>query len=407
MPPCIHPSIQPTTTMTPASPITQPSPAIPVAQPPPIPHGETSIHASDDYSPAMEVPSNESESTGPPWLITPDSLIVDYEVKRAIDELVKGHYKEAWTGWGKVPKDLRQRIFTAFKGIYTWEPQHESSVLRHFSHEASEWLKKNLYLAHKLYKAPFPWMGPAVWEGLQRYWELEEFKRISEKNKQNRPEIGSSSTVIYRGGSVSTAVHRLRLAEELGREPTPKECFIRTHGKKDSTLEAGRATKIVEQFEKAIVDKCSQGVDDDSINQDELWDEIAIGSRNRVVGKGNIVRQMTSSNYKLRSGPSESTEQLRNKVKELQEELARSRAEADAELARRELFESSLLAALRVQGIDLSSMPTTARTPHAPRAPTGESQTHADEHSPMLKRVRVSPSTDNSLDDFENDVGQD
>ncbi|XP_039129037.1 uncharacterized protein LOC120265221 [Dioscorea cayenensis subsp. rotundata] len=356
--------------MTPASPITQPSPAIPIAQPPPIPHGETSIHASDDYSPAMEVPSNESESTGPPWLITPDSLIVDYEVKRAIHELVKGHYKEAWTGWGKVPKDVRQRIFTAFN-------------------------------------APFPWMAPVVWEGLQRYWESEEFKRISEKNKQNRAEIGSSSTVIYRGGSVSTAVHRLRLAEELGREPTPKECFIRTHGRKDGTLEAGRATEIVEQFEKAIVDKCSQGVDDDSINQDELWDEIAIGSRNRVVGKGNIVRQMTSSNYKLRSGPSESTEQLRNKVKELQEELARSRAEADAELARCELFESSLLVALRVQGIDLSSIPTTARTPHAPRVPTGESQTHVDEHSPMLKSVLVSPSTDNSLDDFEDDVDRD
>jgi len=88
------------------------------------------------------------------------------------------------------------------------------------------------------------------------------------------------------------------------------------------------------------------------------------------------------------------------------EELARSRADADAELARRELFESSLLAALRVQGIDLSSMPTIAHTPHAPRAPTGESQTHADEHSPMLKRVRASPSTDNSLDDFDDDVGR-
>ncbi|KAH7672161.1 hypothetical protein IHE45_09G035800 [Dioscorea alata] len=115
MPPCIHPNIQPTTTMTPLPPITQPSPAIPLAQSPPVPHGETSAHASDDYSSAMEVPSNESNSIGPPWLITPDSLIVDYEVKRAIHELVKGHYKEPWTGWGKVPKDVRQRIFTAFR----------------------------------------------------------------------------------------------------------------------------------------------------------------------------------------------------------------------------------------------------------------------------------------------------
>lgn len=36
-----------------------------------------------------------------------------------------------------------------------------------------------------MYKAPFPCMDPIVWEGLQRYWELEEFKKINEKDKQN------------------------------------------------------------------------------------------------------------------------------------------------------------------------------------------------------------------------------
>ncbi|XP_039133240.1 uncharacterized protein LOC120270287 [Dioscorea cayenensis subsp. rotundata] len=116
-----------------------------------------------------------------------------------------------------------------------------------------------------------------------------------------------------------------------------------------------------EEFDKEIVDKCSQGVDENSINQDELWDEIAIGSCNRVVGKGNIVRQMSSSIYKSRLGSSKSTKQLCNRVKELEEELARPHAEADdrlqasdnqlqAESACRKLFESSLLAALRGQG---------------------------------------------------------
>ena len=49
-----------------------------------------------------------------------------------------------------------------------------------------------------------------------------------------------------------------------------------------------------EQFDKVIVDKCNQGVDENSINKDELWDKIAIGSRNRVVEKGNIVRSIYS-----------------------------------------------------------------------------------------------------------------
>ncbi|XP_039124040.1 uncharacterized protein LOC120260596 isoform X2 [Dioscorea cayenensis subsp. rotundata] len=38
-----------------------------------------------------------------------------------------------------------------------------------------------------------------------------------------------------------------------------------------------------EEFDKALVDKCSQGVNENSINQDELWNEVAIGSHNRVI----------------------------------------------------------------------------------------------------------------------------
>lgn len=118
---------------------------------------------------------------------------------------------------------------------------------------------------------------------------------------------------------------------------------------------------------------------------------------------------MSSINYKPRLGFPESTEQLHNRFKEMEDKLARSRAEANdrlqAELARRELFGSSLLAALCGQGIDLSSKPIVARMPYAPRALTGKSQTHANEHSPMLKRSRISPSTHNSFEDLEDDVG--
>ncbi|XP_039136765.1 uncharacterized protein LOC120274079 isoform X1 [Dioscorea cayenensis subsp. rotundata] len=306
-------------------------------------------------------------------------------------------------------------MFTTFRGIYTWESQHESMILCHFNHEASEWLKKHLYLARTLYKAPLEWMTPSVWESLQKYWGSEEFKKISEQNKKNRAVNGSSSIVIYRGGSVSTAIHRLRLIEELGREPTPKECFIRTHGKKDGTLEGERATQIVEQFDKALADKRDQGEDENSINQNELWDRIAIGSRNRVLGKGNISRQMSSINYKPRSGPSQSSGQLYDQINELQAELAKTqakhnamlaehdtmRAEHDAmriEWARRESFEMSLLAALRLKGIDLSDMHVATLTRSIPRAPTVEAQSHVDEHSPTRKRPRTTLVADNTLD---------
>ncbi|XP_039145086.1 uncharacterized protein LOC120282348 [Dioscorea cayenensis subsp. rotundata] len=146
MPPCIHPNIQapevsPSITQSPQT-----------SQPPLTPHAEASTHVSEGQHEATEDQSNESNSTGPPWFITPDSVVIDYEVKKAIHDLVQGHYKEPWTGWGKVPRDVRQRMFTAFRGIYTWESHHESIILCHFNHEASEWLKKHLYLARTLYK---------------------------------------------------------------------------------------------------------------------------------------------------------------------------------------------------------------------------------------------------------------
>ena len=76
-------------------------------------------------------------------------------------------------------------------------------------------VEKNLYLAHNFYKAPFVWMTPAVWDSLQRHWESKELKKINKKNIHNRAENESSSTLIYRGGSISLAVHHLSLVMYL------------------------------------------------------------------------------------------------------------------------------------------------------------------------------------------------
>ena len=88
------------------------------------------------------------------------------------------------------------------------------------NHEASEWLKKQMYNARKLYTAPLDWMTPPVWEGLQKYWESERFKKQSEANKKNRASSSESSSLVYRGGSVSTAVHVRRRVIS----PKPLDC---------------------------------------------------------------------------------------------------------------------------------------------------------------------------------------
>ncbi|XP_039129340.1 uncharacterized protein LOC120265476 [Dioscorea cayenensis subsp. rotundata] len=177
-----------------------------------------------------------------------------------------------------------------------------------------------------------------------------------------------------------------------------------------------KGMRFLEQFDKALADKRDQGEDENSINQNELWDLIAIGSRNRVLGKGNISKKMSSINYKTRSGHSQSSGQLYDQIKELRAELAKTQAKHNAmlaehdimrakhdamwiEWARRESFEMSLLAALRLKGIDLSDMHVATLTPSIPRAPTVEAQSHVDEHSPTRKRLRTTLVADNTLDD--------
>ncbi|XP_039115779.1 uncharacterized protein LOC120251288 [Dioscorea cayenensis subsp. rotundata] len=147
-----------------------------------------------------------------------------------------------------------------------------------------------------------------------------------------------------------------------------------------------------EQFDKALADKRDQGEDENSINQNELWDRIAVGSRNRVLGKGNISRKMSSINYKPRSGPSQSSGQLYDQIKELQAELAKK-----PKLSIMQCL-PSMIRSLRLKGIDLSDMHVATLTRSIPRAPTVEAQSHVDEHSPMRKRPRTTLVADNTLD---------
>ena len=59
-----------------------------------------------------------------------------------------------------------------------------------------------------------------------------------------------------------------------------------------------------EDFDAAIQAEKDSGKEESSINQESVWDDIATGSRNRKVGKGNLVRSLDSDHYKPHLGSS-------------------------------------------------------------------------------------------------------
>ena len=113
-------------------------------------------------------------------------------------------------------------------------------------------------------------------------------------------------------------------------------------------------------------------VDENSINQNELWNYIAIGSYNKVVGKGNTVtsrcfRSITSHARVLLNQLNNSASKLRSWRRGFQGlRLSMYDDSMQVERARHELFKSSLLGALWVKGINLFDMHVVALIPHAP-----------------------------------------
>ena len=100
---------------------------------------------------------------------------------------------------------------------------------------------------------------------------------------------------------------------------------------------------------------------------------------NRVLEKGNNIRQMSSTSYESRSMPSQLTGQLHIKVKKFEAELAMTQTEYNkmqavhdmmiTKWARRDSFEpSTLLLVFRLKEIDLFNMHVAILTWSVPRA---------------------------------------
>lgn len=79
-----------------------------------------------------------------------------------------------------------------------------------FNHVGGNNLRPLLYRAHKENTRPM-WMKEEVWVACLAEWKKEDHCRQSETNKANRAAATENGIPIYRGGSVSTTMHKKRL----------------------------------------------------------------------------------------------------------------------------------------------------------------------------------------------------
>nr|GMD35942.1 uncharacterized protein LOC109190933 [Ipomoea batatas] len=143
------------------------------------------------------------------------------------------------------PDPNGQRIFIRPNGIKAFEPFDAhwkiiESITRYFpegvkTYNSAPQSMKDIWFNEfkKACKSPPQWMSPAVLAQYHSIWNNEEFKKTSEKNKNNRnSDCGGMRPSLYNGGSIPITEHRKRLKEKLGEDPSLAILFQATHKRK-------------------------------------------------------------------------------------------------------------------------------------------------------------------------------
>ncbi|KAK4394435.1 hypothetical protein Sango_1597800 [Sesamum angolense] len=165
-----------------------------------------------------------------------------------------------------------------------------------FNSYATSWLSKTFAEARVAGTQP-NWLGDGIWHDLQAYWNSDEFKAKSAKNKVNRVANPVAASTVYRGGSSSVGMHNRKLEAQLGRPPNRMEVFADCYKKKaDGTWSGKRAEEVVKTYQKLLEERVSQpasgevGSSDGTssiVQEDQLWTESVGGrKRGRVFGIG-------------------------------------------------------------------------------------------------------------------------
>ncbi|KAL0426876.1 UNVERIFIED_CONTAM: hypothetical protein Slati_2862400 [Sesamum latifolium] len=164
-----------------------------------------------------------------------------------------------------------------------------------FNKYATTWLSKIFSEAREAGTQP-NWLGDGIWHELQAYWNSDEFKVKSTKNKANRVANPAAASSVYRGGSSSVGMHKRKLEAQFDRPPNRMEVFADCYKKKaDGTWSGKRSEEVVKTYQKLLEERVSQPAPGEAgssdtgaiVQEDQLWFEAVGGKkRGRVFGMG-------------------------------------------------------------------------------------------------------------------------
>ncbi|KAL0451468.1 UNVERIFIED_CONTAM: hypothetical protein Slati_1124900 [Sesamum latifolium] len=128
-----------------------------------------------------------------------------------------------------------------------------------------------------------------IWYELQVYWDIDEFKAKSAKNKANRVADPVAASTVYRSGSSSVGMQKRKLEAQLGRPPNRTEVFADCYKKKaNGTWSGKRAEEVVKTYQKLLEERVSQSASGEvgssdgttsGVQEDQLCGEAAGGKK--------------------------------------------------------------------------------------------------------------------------------
>ncbi|XP_038704786.1 uncharacterized protein LOC120000734 isoform X2 [Tripterygium wilfordii] len=221
------------------------SPFFPQNMPPTPPTPTTNIPPTDTQAAgASSQQAGATDMDHKIW-IRPytDSAFEPSSIHRRMTKILKSKYEHLCNTWKSVPQEQKDIYFEEFTKNFRWDPANECEVIK-------VWNMKNAGLfrgmMEKVRKGDDigEWIPESIRGQLREIWADPEYVKKREKGKMNRSSSAGGTT--HTGGSISHSEHYKRLLEELGREPTSIELFLRTHQKKGTQdLVDTRATKAV------------------------------------------------------------------------------------------------------------------------------------------------------------------
>ncbi|KAK4389776.1 hypothetical protein Sango_2314600 [Sesamum angolense] len=104
---------------------------------------------------------------------------------------------QPWKSYKPIPQSQKNFWFEELKRVYWWDCP-DTLMQNIFNSYATSWLSKTFAEARVAGAQP-NWFGDDIWHDLQAYWDSDEFKAKSTKNKVNRVANPIAANNVYRG----------------------------------------------------------------------------------------------------------------------------------------------------------------------------------------------------------------